>query len=125
MDVVSLGSVVNDTIDNISRIEQSSMMASNFVSVPIFDLNGPIYERMVIVLPYKAADAVKTIEAAFERINLECLDLESARYLNTKELSQAEVNDRSLDYLCGFEIIDAEFRMFIIEGCGGVQRSME
>lgn len=101
------------------------MMGSNFASNPIFDVNGQIYERMVIVLPYKAADSVKTIENVFERINLECLNLESARYLNTKELSGEEIANRHLDYMCGFEIIDSEFRMFIVEGCGGPMRSME
>jgi len=89
------------------------------------DLNGAIYERMVIILPYRAPDAVKVIEAAFERINLECLNLKNSSYLNSKELSDEEKADRSLDYLCGFEIMDAEFRMFIVEGCGGPGKSID
>ena len=53
------------------------------------------------------------------------LNLENARYLNTKELSEEERADRNLEFLGGFEIMDSEFRMFIIEGIGGPGRSMD
>ena len=53
------------------------------------------------------------------------LNLENARYLNTKELSEEERADRNLEFLGGFEIMDSEFRMFIIEGIGGLGRSMD
>ena len=65
------------------------------------------------------------IEASFENINLIGLNLENARYLNTKELSEEEKADRSLNFLCGFEIMDSEFRMFIIEGLGGPGKAMD
>jgi len=74
---------------------------------------------MVIIMPYKSPEAVKLIEETFESINLEGLGLETARYLNTKELSEEDKENRSLDFLGGFEIMDSEFRMFIIEGLGG------
>ena len=80
---------------------------------------------MIVIVPYKSPDTVKHIEASYERINLACLNLENARYLNTKELSEEERADRSLDFLGGFELMDSEFRMFIIEGIGGPGRSME
>lgn len=83
------------------------------------DLSGAIFERMVIIMPYKSPEAVKLIEETFESINLEGLGLENARYLNTKELSEEDKENRSLDFLGGFEIMDSEFRMFIIEGLGG------
>ena len=51
------------------------------------DLHGAIYERVVIILPYRAPEAVKKIEAEFERINLECLNLKNSNYLNSKELT--------------------------------------
>jgi len=92
---------------------------------PEIDLDGAIFERIVIIVPYKSPDSVKSIEASFERINLAGLKLENARYLNTKELSEEEKADRNLDFLGGFEIMDAEFRMFIIEGVGGAGRSMD
>ena len=89
------------------------------------DLHGAIYERVVIILPYRAPEAVKKIEAEFERINLECLNLKNSSYLNSKELTDQEKADRSLDFLSGFEIMDADFRMFIIEGCGGAGKSID
>ena len=80
---------------------------------------------MIIILPYKAPTEVKQIQASFERINLQGLKLDNARYLNTKELTEAERNNRNLDYLGGFELMDSEMRMFIIEGLGGQGHSME
>ena len=91
----------------------------------IMDLEGPIFERMIIIVPYKSPETVKHIEAVFERINLQGLNLENSRYLNTKELTEEERADRSLDFLGGFEIMDSEFRMFIIEGLGGKGHGME
>ncbi len=86
---------------------------------PIEDINGPIFERLIILVPYKSPEVVKHIEATFEKINLTGLKLENSRYLNTKELSAEERADRTIDFLGGFEIMDSEFRMFIIEGIGG------
>jgi hypothetical protein len=52
------------------------------------------------------------------------LKLDNARYLNTKELSESERADRMLDYLGGFELMDSEMRMFVIEGLGGAGHGM-
>ena len=91
----------------------------------IGDVNGAIFERMIIVVPYKSPEVVKKIEAIYERINLAGLHLENSRYLNTKELTAEERADRTLDYLGGFEIMDSEFRMFVFEGLGGPGCGME
>jgi hypothetical protein len=56
----------------------------------ISNVNDAIFERMIIILPYKAPDMVKSIERTFERLNCEGLNLENARYLATKELTLAE-----------------------------------
>lgn len=88
------------------------------------DQNAAIYERMIIIVPYKAVQEVKQIQSSFERINLEGLKLDNARYLNTKELSEQERANRMLDYLGGFELMDSEMRIFVIEGLGGNGRSM-
>lgn len=79
----------------------------------------------MIIVPYKSPETVKHIEAIFERINLVGLNLENSRYLNTKELSEEERKDRKLDFLGGFEIMDGEFRMFMLEGLGGKGNSMD
>lgn len=92
---------------------------------PIADINGAIFERMIIIVPYKAPESVKLIEAMYERINLTGLNLENSRYLNTKEFTEEERADRTLDFLGGFEIMDSEFRMFVIEGLGGRGRGMD
>lgn len=80
---------------------------------------------MVIVIPYKAPATVKQLHQSFEKVNLELLGLDSAIYLNTKELTEAERNDRTLDYLGGFELIDSEMRMIVLEGIGGRGNSMD
>jgi hypothetical protein len=80
---------------------------------------------MIIIIPYKAPDHVKAIQSTFERINCSGLGLENARYLNTKELSTEERDNRRLDFLAGFEIMDSEFRMFVFEGLGGPGHSMD
>ena len=79
---------------------------------------------MVIVLPYRSAEKVKQIEHSFEQINMQCLGLQNARYLSTKELTADEKNNRQMDYLGGFELIDKEMRMYVFEGVGGVGKSM-
>jgi len=51
--------------------------------------------------------------------------LENATYLNTKELTEAERNDRTFDFLGGYSIIDTEMRLYIIEGLGGPGNSID
>lgn len=80
---------------------------------------------MIIVIPYRAADQVRKIEQSFESINIAGLGLANARYLNTKELSEEDRNNRQLDFLGGFELMDKEMRMYVIEGLGGTNRSMD
>ena len=79
---------------------------------------------MVIIIPYKSSDKVKAIENAFENINLNGLGLQNARYLNTKELTAQDKVNRDLDFLGGFELIDSEMRIYIIEGLGGEGKAM-
>jgi len=46
--------------------------------------------------------------------------------LTNKVLTEAEKKDPKLDFLCGFEIIDNEFRMFLLEGLSnGAMRKLE
>jgi len=66
------------------------------------DLNDAIFERMIIIIPYKSPDLVKKIKNSFESINMKILNLENATYLNTKELTKSEKEDRTFDFLGGF-----------------------
>jgi hypothetical protein len=84
-----------------------------------------IYERAILIVPYKSPDFVNQIERAFEQINLVGLGVENVRYLNTKEFSEEEKKNRKMDILGGFELMDAEHRIYILEGLGGVGRAMD
>ena len=83
-----------------------------------------IFERMVIKIPYKSPDLVKQIEDTFEKVNLKGLNLPNSRYLSTKEFSEEERNDRKLDFIGGFCLMDSETRMYIFEGLGGEGRGV-
>ena len=52
------------------------------------------------------------------------LDLPNARYLSTKEFSEEERNDRKLDFIGGFCLMDQETRMYVFEGLGGDGRGI-
>ena len=80
---------------------------------------------MIIKIPYRSPDIVRCIQSTFERINLQGLGIENAAYLNTKVFSEEEKKNRKLDFLGGFEIMDSDFRMFVIEGLGGKGKGME
>jgi len=80
---------------------------------------------MILIIPYRAGDYVKKIEASFERINLKGLNLSNVRYLSTKELTPADKENRSLNFLGGFVLMDKEMRCYVIEGLGGVGKCME
>lgn len=80
---------------------------------------------MIIIIPYKAADSVQKIERTFEAVNLKGLDLPNARYLSTKEFTEEERKNRSIDFIGGFCLIDNETRMYVFEGLGGEGRGMD
>ena len=70
---------------------------------------------MILIIPYRAGDYVKKIEASFERINLKGLNLSNVRYLSTKELTPADKENRSLNFLGGFVLMDKEMRCYVIQ----------
>ena len=90
----------------------------------VWNENDAIFERLIIIIPYKSPDLVKQIESNYEKVNLKGLNLTNARYLSTKELSEDERKDRKLDYIGGFSLMDSETRMYIFEGLGGEGRGM-
>ena len=61
------------------------------------------------------------VQEAFYTINLAAFAITEGgvRSLTTKVLTEEEKKSRTLDYLTGFEIIDAEARMFVFEGLSG------
>ncbi len=53
------------------------------------------------------------------------LGVDNVRYLNTKEFSEEEKRNRKLDILSGFELIDNDYRIYIIEGLCGEGKGMQ
>jgi hypothetical protein len=53
----------------------------------VWNENDAIFERMIIMIPYKSPSMVKSIEETFEKLNLKGLNLPNARYLSTKEFT--------------------------------------
>lgn len=53
------------------------------------------------------------------------MNLESAKYLSTKEFTDEEKKNRALDFIGGFCLMDNETRMYIFEGLGGEGRGIE
>lgn len=92
----------------------------------IDDPDGAIYERAVYIIPYKQGKFMAKIHRTIEEINLEGLDIpdKNVRMLNTKEFSEEERENRLLDFVGGFELMDNEIRMLVVEGVGGKGRSM-
>ena len=56
---------------------------------------------------------------------MQLLGFDNVRYLNTKEFSPEERQNRRLDFLGGFELMDQECRIFVFEGAGGAGRSRD
>lgn len=83
-----------------------------------------IFERIILIIPYKSPDIVKRIEETFEKVNLKGLDLPNARYLSTKEFTEQERKDRKLDFIGGFCLMDSETRIYIFEGLGGLRKGI-
>lgn len=89
-----------------------------------FNEADAIFERMIIIIPYRAPETVMQIEQSFERINMQKLGFDNVRYLNTKEFTEDERKNRRLDFIGGFELMDQENRIYIFEGLGGEDRAM-
>ena len=53
----------------------------------VWNENDAIFERIIIIIPYKSPSMVKSIEETFEKLNLKGLNLPNARYLSTKEFT--------------------------------------
>jgi len=105
-------------------LEAPESRGSQRASQTDFHEGAAVFERMVIIVPYKAPETVAQIERSFERINMLGLGFDNVRYLNTKEFSDEERRNRRLDFVGGVELIDAENRIYIFEGLGGEGRAM-
>jgi hypothetical protein len=81
----------------------------------------PIYERAIYITPYKCYDFVPKLIKSIQTINMEMLEKigraeGGLRALTTYAFSEADKKNKELDYIGGFQIIDNEFRVIVIEG---------
>ncbi len=59
---------------------------------------------------------MKNLKETFEMINKEAFNLKSVKEIYTITLSPEEQDNNEVDYISGFQIIDSNFRITIIEG---------
>ena len=83
------------------------------------DPDSAIYERLILVLPYRnnqtgPSDLIPSIYRTFQKINMQCLSIPNITLLNIKEFTDEEKSNRLLDYLSGFELIDSEMRLIVM-----------
>ena len=83
------------------------------------------YERAIYVFSYKNTRFLQELQKELVDINLACLGIEGGneRDIRTRKLTDAEKKNQNFDYIGGVEIIDKDYRIFILEGMAG--RSME
>jgi len=67
---------------------------------------------------------MKILKELFETINKEAFKLKSVKEIYTRTLSPEELDDNSIDYISGFQIIDHNLRITILEGITGKAMSL-
>lgn len=76
-------------------------------------------ERFIYVTTYNDIETMKTLKELFESINKEAFNLKSIKEVYTKTLTPEEEEDNNIDYISGFQLLDTNIRITIIEGITG------
>ena len=79
-------------------------------------------------MPYKGSgELVKNIQRCMIKINLKAMgfDDDEEKKLNTHVFSDEQRNSKEIDYITGFECMDSEFRMIVLEGLRGDDKGIE
>ena len=76
-------------------------------------------ERFIYVTTYNDSETMKTLKELFETINKEAFNLKSVKETFTKTLTIEEQNNNDIDYISGFQLIDNNLRITILEGITG------
>lgn len=82
-----------------------------------------VIERFIYVTTYNDYEAMKIIKELFEQINRNAFDFKSQKEVYTALLTPEQQDDNSIDYISGFQVLDANLRITIIEGLS--QKSMK
>ena len=76
-------------------------------------------ERFVYVTTYYDSEFLEKIKALFETINQKAFNLASPKEIYTHDLTEEEKKSTDIDYISGFQILDNQKRITIIEGISG------
>ena len=76
-------------------------------------------ERFVYVTTYYDSEFLEKIKALFETINQKAFNLTSPKEIYTHDLTEEEKKSTDIDYISGFQILDNQKRITIIEGISG------
>jgi hypothetical protein len=73
-------------------------------------------ERFIYFTTYYDSDIMKKLKELFEEINQSAFQLNSKKEILIRELTEEERNNNEIDYISGFQILDKNIRLTIIEG---------
>ena len=76
-------------------------------------------ERFIYITEYLDSNFMQTLKHLFEEINQSAFQLRSVKEIYTRGLSEEERDNNEIDYISGFQIIDKNIRITIIEGITG------
>ena len=76
-------------------------------------------ERFIYVTTYLDSNFMQTLKQLFEEINQSAFNLKSVKEIYTKGLTEEEKDNNEIDYISGFQLIDKNIRITILEGITG------
>ena len=76
-------------------------------------------ERFIYITTYDDSKFMSDLKKLFEEINHKAFNLVSPKEIYSRELEEAEKNNNEIDYISGFQLIDNNMRITIIEGVTG------
>ena len=76
-------------------------------------------ERFIYVTTYLDSNFMQTLKQLFEEINQAAFNLKSVKEIYTKGLTDEEKDNNEIDYISGFQLIDKNTRITILEGITG------
>ena len=76
-------------------------------------------ERFIYITEYLDRNFMQTLKQLFEEINQSAFQLRSVKEIYTRGLTEEERDNNEIDYISGFQIIDKNIRITIIEGITG------
>ena len=82
----------------------------------ILNINIKKIERFIYISTYNDSNLMSTLTKLFEEINQKAFNFQSKKEIYTYSLSQEDQENTELDYISGFQIIDKNIRITILEG---------